>query len=289
MRLPAKKKKQVFLIYATEDGAISREITKQLEISGFSVAHFEYELLWDDSMANKMRNVISSGDYIFFLLSKNSLRSEWVRYELSATYLDELATRDVTVIPVLIDYSKVPDFLSKFQMLDLRKKTSGNIRKVISQILNAPRIDLSSLSGYEFLRLAADLLKKLRFRNIKTGSGVEDRGIDLMAEFYRRDPFGVENKEVWIVETKFYQNERASLKSLRALAGSLTFFPDAKALLITNGLLTSYARKWLQDISGRGRHIRVIEGPELRNLLLRFPDLVDQYFPPASQRVMDAD
>lgn len=282
-----RKKKRVFLSYATEDKAISSKIAEQLEESGVDVWFAERELLPGDSMVDKIGKAISSSDYVFLLLSKNFLKYELAK--ISSKYLDELTTRDVAIIPVLIDDCEVPDFLSKFQMIDLRRQTNRNIRKLIKQIVNAPRIDFSSLTEHEFMNLVTDLLKRVDFEKIQIQHGVADRGIDLTAEYRQRDPFGMEKKEIWIVETKFYQRERASLKALRALMGSLVAFPGAKALLITNGLLTSYAKKWLRDVQSiERRYIRVIEGPELRNLLLRFPELVDQYFPSIDQRGINA-
>ena len=52
-----------------------------------------------------------------------------------------------------------------------------------------------------------------------------------------------------------------------------------KGLVVTNSQLTSVATKFLHDITEKsGQELRVIEGTELRALLLRYPDLVEQYF-----------
>lgn len=285
-QLTNNRRKRVFLSYATEDRAVSRQIGEQFEKARFDVGYTERELLPGDSIVEKIGKAVSSSDYVFLLVSKNFLNYE---SGLSMAYLDELTTRNVAIIPVLIDNCEVPVFLLKYQIFDLRKKTDKNIRKLVNQITSAPRIDFSFFTQYDFVKLVADLLTKLHFRKIEVEQGVADRHIDLTAEYTQKDPFGVRKKEVWIVETKFYRSERASLKSLREMMGSLVIFPNAKLLLITNGLLTSYVQKWLRDFQWTGgRYIRVIEGPELRRLLLRFPDLVDLYFPATSQRIIDA-
>lgn len=279
-QFPQKRRTRVFLSYANADKRFAKKIANQLEISGIDVWFAERELLPGDSIVDKIGKELSSSDYFFLLLSKNSLRYKWFGPEFSKTYLEELTTRNVVTIPVIIDDSEIPDFLSGLQIFDLKKRTEKNIRKLVDQITRAPRIDFSYFSWNEFQELAVDLLKKLDFTEIQADHGPADRGFDLIAEYTRKDPFGVEKKEIWVVETKFYQTERASLRALRQLISSLAAYPDAKALLVTNGLLTSTAKKWLKDVQQTGRrYVRVIEGPELRNLLLRFPDLVDRYFP----------
>ena len=281
MELRTKGKKRVFLIFARKDRAVSKKIADQFEIEGFKVALFDYELLWGDSLAEKMRNVISSGDYIFVLLSKKSMKSRWLKDELLSTYLDELITRDVTVVPVLTDYSKVPDSLLQLRVFNFQKQTPKNIRKLVDQITSAPKIDFSNFSGRRFERLVADLLAKLHFDHVKIQTGVGDKGIDIKAEYTQKDPFGVKKKETWVVQTKFTPKERASVRVLRELYGILANYENIKALLITNGLLTSVSKRWLENVQRtKKQYIRVIEGPELKNLLLRFPDLVDHYFSP---------
>jgi hypothetical protein len=53
----------------------------------------------------------------------------------------------------------------------------------------------------------------------------------------------------------------------------------SKGLLVTNGQLTSAARDWLASAEAQSRiEIRVIEGTELKRLLLQHKELVNKYF-----------
>jgi hypothetical protein len=52
-----------------------------------------------------------------------------------------------------------------------------------------------------------------------------------------------------------------------------------KALLVTNGKLTSVALDWVSDAPKvTGIPIRVVDGTELKRLLLQNTDLVSKYF-----------
>jgi hypothetical protein len=283
--LSNRRKRKVFLGYASEDKNVSRKIAELGREIGLEVRYSEYELLPGDLISEKIGKVISSSDYLFLLLSRNSAKSRWINSEASESYLDDLITRGVTVVPVLIGNCRAPEYFLKFQIFYLRRDLHRNIRKLFNQIANAPRIDFSSLTAYAFMELVSDLLKKLHFRNIRREHRIADKGIDIMAEYMQKDPFGMKRKEVWIIETKFYRKERASLSALHQLVGSLAGFPsNYKALLVTNSLLTSYAKDWLAGIrTAKEKDIRIIEGPELKNLLLRFPELINQYFPPRAQ------
>jgi hypothetical protein len=52
-----------------------------------------------------------------------------------------------------------------------------------------------------------------------------------------------------------------------------------KGLLVTNGQLTSAARAWLESAEAKNRaEVRVVDGPELKRLLLRHKELIYKYF-----------
>lgn len=83
-----------------------------------------------------------------------------------------------------------------------------------------------------------------------------------------------------MVEVKFYHKSRADLKSIHQLAGYLSYLPEhCKGLLVTNSQLTSAAREWLASAESKGRiQIRVIDGTELKRLLLQHKNLIYKYF-----------
>jgi len=125
-----------------------------------------------------------------------------------------------------------------------------------------------------------DLLAMLGFTDMKQGWAIEDKGIDIKALYPRIDPFGAEIIETWLVEVKFYHESRADLKSIHQLAGYLSSLPEhCKGLLVTNSQLTSAAREWLASAESKDRiQIRVIDGTELKRLLLQHKDLIHKYF-----------
>jgi len=276
---------QVFLSYASQDKEFARKIANRIKAHGVRVWLDELELAWGDSIVEKINSAISSSDYIIFLVSPNSVKSEWCRDELTTALARDLTERDVSIMPVLISDlrdSEIPIALKNIKWLDLRKNYERNIDLLVKRITNAPKIDFSYMDAKTFEKLACDLLKNLGFTNIQYQAQVGMWRPDIKAEYLLKDPFGVETSEVWLVETKFYKKERASLRSLYQMMNYFLAFPGRynKILLITNSQLTSAAKDWLFWTFQKEHRvqIRVIEGPELKNLLLGFPRLIQEYF-----------
>jgi restriction endonuclease Mrr len=90
---------------------------------------------------------------------------------------------------------------------------------------------------------------------------------------------GGEKGETWVVQAKFYREQRVSVDVLRQTLVFLTSSAISHGLIVTNSGLTSVAREVLSDWKEKsGPELRVIDGPELTSLLLRHPELVHRYF-----------
>jgi Holliday junction resolvase-like predicted endonuclease len=274
------KRHQVFLSYAKADEEIAQRIADELRWRGISVWFDVYELKAGDSIAKAIEDAISASDYLIVLLSPNSVNSVWVQKELAAALSRDLSARDITLLPVVIADCDIPLLLASYQLLDLRRDFEAGVTRLVEQIGVAPEIDFSELDGRSFENLVVDLLSRLGFTSIEREWASADMEVDIKASYARPDPFRVEVTETWLVEVKFYRQARADLKSIRQLVEYLTRLPaQSKGLLVTNGQLTSAAKDWLNSAKAKSRvEIRVIDGTELKRLLLQHGDLVSKYF-----------
>lgn len=272
---------QVFLSYASDDKEIARRIADKLRESGVQVWFDLYELKAGDSLIKAIQNAISASDYLIVLLSPNSVDSVWVQKELNVALARELTTRDITLLPVVIADCEIPASLASRKYLDLRLNFDQGVEQLVEQIGLVPKIDFSILDHQLFERLVADLLSKLGFRDIKQEWAIATgKRVDIKALYPRLDPFGAEVIETWLVEVKFYHKSRADLKSIHQLADYLLSLPEHyKGLLVTNSQLTSAAREWLTSAESKSRiQIRVVDGTDLKRLLLQHKDLIYKYF-----------
>lgn len=281
-----KKQNQVFLSYASADKELAQKIVEELRKRGIRVWFDTYELQPGDSIAKAIGYAISASDYLVVLLSPNSVNSVWVQQELGAALSRELTIRDITLLPVVIADCEIPPLLASYQFLDLRTDFDQGVTRLVEQMGFLPKIDFSLLDYKAFENLIVDLLARLGFRGFVREPGTAELGVDIEAEYPTLDPFGVEVTETWLVEVKFYRQSRADLTSLRQLVDYMQGLSmRSRGLLVTNGQLTSAARDWLASAEAQYRmEIRVIDGTELKRLLLQHKDLVDRYFVKKTER-----
>jgi hypothetical protein len=271
---------RVFLSYTKSDQAAARDIADALKRAGVHVWLGDWELGPGDSLREHIGSAASSSDCILVLLSAASVESRWVRQEINFALSRELEDRAIRLIPVLIEDCKIPDNLMDRVYLDLRQDRETGVRRLIDQIAAMSSVQFSDLTPQQFESLVGDLLVQLGFSVETQLHSGKDSGFDFKAVYKSRDPFGVEKTEIWLAEAKFYRNSRVSVGALRQALGLLSDRPDAAmALIVTSGNITSEARSFLAE-SKVGSRIRVVEGPELRNLIAQYPGLMDRHFPP---------
>jgi hypothetical protein len=275
---------KVFLSYASSDKSAARDIADALRKSGVSAWFDEWDLASGDSFKERIESAVVSSDYVLLLLSPAAVDSNWVQSEVNFALSRELKDRAIRLVPVLIEDCEIPWALRDRIYLDLRQNRESGINRLVAQLSAVPAIQFSELTPQTFEKLVGDLLVELGFSIESETPAARDTGFDFKAVYKSRDPFGVEKNETWLVESKLYSNSRVSIAVLRQAVGLLAGWRDAvMALVITSGNITSEARRFLAE-SGHGNRVRVIEGPELMNLITRYPVLIERYFPRGGSR-----
>ncbi len=279
------KKPRIFLGYSYQDREKAEHIVNRLHSLGVAVFHDLLGFDLGESFASRLYKEIESNDFFLLLLSTNSAKSHWIAEELDSAISKVLHYRDISIVPLLLSPVRLPRSLKNSTKFDLRRNFDKQIEKLSEYLLLIPYIDFESLDPYRFETLCISLLRKLKFRDLDSQEYKHcDHGIqfrtDFLAATRHRDPFGGYIEVKWIFEFKYYRDSRADIKSLHQLSSYLEMLPvDFNGCLITNGILTSAAREWLGENQKRKRiNIRVIEGPRLKELLLKHPDIVKKYF-----------
>lgn len=272
------KTKQIFLSYSYKDSDVINKIVDKLLQNNIKLSNIENKFTSNEELSSKLVNSISSSDYMVIFLSSNY--SKWQEYETYIGLEKYLSKRDITIIPVLLDKVAVPDILNTYLYIDLTTNFDSGLNSLVSQLQNTSKIDFSVFNGYQFENLIADLLQEIGFINIKRNITLGNTEIDIVGDYKYLDPFGHIRLETWIVEVKLYKNSRLDVKSIRQIKSQ--FFSNAnfdKALVITNGYLTSASKQALDLMKSKEKiDVRVIEGSELKRLLLKNTALTDKYF-----------
>lgn len=150
-------------------------------------------------------------------------------------------------------------------------------------------IDFSKLNDTEFEELCFDLLLRYNFHSLVWRQGGADSGRDIEARFTVTNPILGTYDELWFVECKHYTHGVPV-----DVLYSKVAWADAKQpqhlLIVTSSYVSNSARDWLQSlISTKPYHIHVLEGKQLKALLIASPQLVSKYFiDPTSKLLLEA-
>jgi hypothetical protein len=269
------------LMYSDEDRPVADTIKQaliKLHPATYSESVFLYDYLgWDADERDA-----EAGEYIVILVSRNSVESRWLRDLFSQEQGKYLLMRGITLLPVLVDDTSLPGYLTQYQVFDLSHDFATGVGSLVAKISQVPKINFGLLNADEFERLAVDLLDHLGFTIVEPESRLQasEARYDIVADYLSVDPFGGTRTERWLIELRLYKTERADLKALERFLINILATPGRyHAAIITNGQLTSATRDWLQLSNIQSQvPLRVIEGTDLKRLLLNYRDLVDKYF-----------
>ncbi|MEL0649946.1 restriction endonuclease [Algibacter sp. TI.3.09] len=129
-----------------------------------------------------------------------------------------------------------------------------------------------------FENLCYDLLVTYNFHNLIWREGGADNGRDIEGNYFFRNT--IKNLETkWFFECKRYSSGGV----LPADISSKITWADAEQpdylVFFISSYLTNNARTWLEKIEPQKQYeIVIIEGEDLKNRLLKYPELIERYF-----------
>lgn len=127
-----KKVPKIFLSHSWVDKPVARNLSIKLAKRGIYCWLDEAEINIGDSLIEKIREAIDNVEYVGALISKASIKSEWVRKELDVAMNQEINGKRVKVLPILLDDSELPGFLLGKLYADLR--SPDKINDVVNMI-----------------------------------------------------------------------------------------------------------------------------------------------------------
>jgi Restriction endonuclease len=139
-------------------------------------------------------------------------------------------------------------------------------------------IQFEQISPRGFENLCYDLLVKLNFENLIWREGGADNGRDIEASFTFKNTIKIKETK-WFFECKHYNSVGVPPEHLNSkIAWADAELPNS-LVIFASSYLTNNARTWLEKISHQKQYeIICIEGEELKQRLLNYPDLIERYF-----------
>ncbi len=138
-------------------------------------------------------------------------------------------------------------------------------------------IDFAQISHSEFERLCYELLLKYGYTELIWRQGGADNGRDIEGKII----FGtqlLQHQTKWFFECKHY-TAGVPPEQLNAKIAWADSEQPGYLVIFVSSYITNNARGWLENIQiQKAYQIIVIEGEDLKNRLIAFPKLVEQFF-----------
>lgn len=138
-------------------------------------------------------------------------------------------------------------------------------------------VQFDQISPSDFERLCYELLLKYNFTELTWRQGGQDRGRDLEGNLYFENQFQTQ-KTKWFFECKKYTNGLNVDDLSTKIAWANLKKPDYLVILVSS-YITTATRDYLEEMKSISHYKTiVIEGEELKERLIQFPDLIERFF-----------
>lgn len=112
---------KVFLSYSQKDKEVAKEIAEKLSANKHEVLIDDLKIRAGDNWLKKIDEFLKNADVIIPIISKNLLNSDFDLQEIQSIAINNITSKGTKVIPVKIDESPIPGYLSYYPFLDLSK------------------------------------------------------------------------------------------------------------------------------------------------------------------------
>lgn len=138
-------------------------------------------------------------------------------------------------------------------------------------------IQFNQITPISFENLCYDLLVKYNFQNLTWRKGGADKGRDIQANYTFNNPIRTKETKCFF-ECKHYTNGVPPEDLNSKITWADAELPDLLVFFVSSYLTTS-TRDWLEKVALTKKYdIVYIEGEELKERLLNYPDLIERYF-----------
>jgi hypothetical protein len=130
---------KVFLSYSSKDKQFVNFLGKFLCDNRIKTWVAEGELNSGDEMLTKLADATLDADFVVAIISKHSIRSNWVKFEILASMTDEISNGKTKVLPVLKDDTSIPSILrsklyADFSVRSRRKHEKQKLVRTIHKL-----------------------------------------------------------------------------------------------------------------------------------------------------------
>jgi hypothetical protein len=269
--LPSRRR--VFISFTYDAAPAAGEIERTLRGDGMDVWNDQVELPLGESWLRHLDHALARvGAFIVVLAGSRPDAAGAGQWNAAARAVQR---RGIDVIPVVHPASGI-DELAGWPVVEYSGPDASQV--VADRVRFGAAIDLAAMRGPALEALVSDLLQQTGW-TIASSATRPDDGYDL--RITQEPGPDVNWPAETLVQVKAYRDRRVSVNTISQLASVVQTHHGTAGLLVTNGQLTTVARSYANEASQAGTPMQVIDGPELRQMLVAHPDVVLRHIPAA--------
>ncbi len=123
-----------FLSHSSHDKPFIRQLAADLIANEVGVWLDEQRIHVGDSIPDRIAQGLAESDYYLIAVSEASTASEWVKKELNNALLKEIERRHVSVLPLKLDDSSMPEIISDKKYADFSKSYKAGLKDLIDAL-----------------------------------------------------------------------------------------------------------------------------------------------------------
>jgi hypothetical protein len=127
------KGRRVFISHSSSDHFFARLLAIDLATAGHQPWLDEWEIVAGESIPTRISEGLQAAEFIVVVLSEIAVKSEWVEREWQSKYWDEVNSKRISVVPVLLRPCEIPLLLRPKKYADF----TGDHRHGFEQLLSA--------------------------------------------------------------------------------------------------------------------------------------------------------
>jgi hypothetical protein len=266
-------RRRVFISFAYDAAPAAGEIERTLSDDGMDVWNDRVELPLGESWLRQLDQAVTGAGAFVLVLA--GAQPDAAGSEQWTEAVRAVQRRGIDVVPVVQPASGI-DSLAGWPVIEYAGPDAS--RLVADRVRLGAAIDLAGMRGSVLEALVSDLLRQTGW-TIAPGAIQPDEGYDLRITHEPGPDVGWPAET--LVQVKAYRDRRVSVNTVSQLASVVRSHQGTAGLLVTNGQLTSVARSYADEASEAGTPMQVIDGPELRQMLVRHPDIAMRHIPDA--------
>ncbi|MDB4766466.1 TIR domain-containing protein [bacterium] len=129
---------RIFVSHSKRDMEQVNPIVSRLRDEGHEVWDDAVELNPGDNISERINEGLHDADAILFVISKNSVRSEWVHYEFTTIALRDISQKQRRIIPLRIDKTPVPSYMAERVFLDMSDDFEAGLERLSAALKSTP-------------------------------------------------------------------------------------------------------------------------------------------------------